>query len=197
MANFTPLCGNACLQSPTGERGEATKREVLFVATDCAGERARLWVAERAQTPFQTPYLDSVLIPNSCPQNCSHEHLEPEIESHDVNCLHTSIPKVIISWITANHFPNHHKIPCPLWWFHQKLTKSTFCPFWVRKTPKTLATGCYVSWKQDCTRHTHDWAFNEKRCFLKFSRFETRPWNSSNRVNWVGPVYDNTAVTLK
>jgi len=114
MANFTPLCGNACLQSPTGERGEATKREVLFVATDCAGERARLWVAERAQTPFQTPYLDSVLIPNSCPQNCSHEHLEPEIESHDVNCLHTSIPKVIISWITANHFPNHHKIPCPL-----------------------------------------------------------------------------------
>ena len=55
MANFTPLCGNACLQSPTGERGEATKREVLFVATDCAGERARLWVAERAQTPFQTP----------------------------------------------------------------------------------------------------------------------------------------------
>jgi len=52
MANFTPLCGNAYLQPPTGERGEATKREVLFVATDCARERARLWVAERAQTPF-------------------------------------------------------------------------------------------------------------------------------------------------
>jgi len=52
---FTPLCGNACLQPPTSERGEASKREFLFVATDCAGERARLWVAERVQTPFRTP----------------------------------------------------------------------------------------------------------------------------------------------
>jgi len=50
-------------------------------------------------------------------------HLEPEIESHDGNRLYISIPKVIISWITANRFPNHHKIPCPLWWFHQKLEK--------------------------------------------------------------------------
>ena len=44
------------------------------------------------------------------PRNCSHEHLEPEIESHDGNCLYKSISKVIISWITANRFPNHRKI---------------------------------------------------------------------------------------
>ena len=53
MANFTQLCGNACPQPPTGEQLEASKRAVLFVA-DCAGERARLWVAERARTPFRT-----------------------------------------------------------------------------------------------------------------------------------------------
>jgi len=55
MANFTQLCDNACFQPPTGERGEATKRDVLFVATDCGGEQARLWEDERARTPFQLP----------------------------------------------------------------------------------------------------------------------------------------------
>jgi len=54
MANFTPLCGNACLQVPTGERGKTTKREDLFMGTDCDGEQARLRVAERARTPFRT-----------------------------------------------------------------------------------------------------------------------------------------------
>jgi len=38
-----------------GERGEETKREVLFVGTDCGGERARLWVTERAQMPSECP----------------------------------------------------------------------------------------------------------------------------------------------
>ena len=54
------------------------------------------------------------------PRNCSHEHLEPEIQSHDGNCLYICIPKVIFFWITTNRFPNHHKIPGPLWWFHHK-----------------------------------------------------------------------------
>ena len=54
MANFTPLRRNACPLSPTGERLEANKRAVLSVPTDCAGERARQWVAERAWTPFRT-----------------------------------------------------------------------------------------------------------------------------------------------
>jgi len=33
--------------------------------------------------------------------------------------------------------PDHHKIPCELWWLDQKLTKLTFGPIWMRETWKT------------------------------------------------------------
>ena len=52
MANFTPMCDNACLQPPTGERGEATKREVLFVGTDqvvLENELTCGWLSERGR----------------------------------------------------------------------------------------------------------------------------------------------------
>ena len=53
MANFTPLHRNACPLSPSGERLEATKRVVLSVPRDCAGERGG-WMEREGHTNVNT-----------------------------------------------------------------------------------------------------------------------------------------------